>query len=250
MIAQTLGFWRRLVGKETAPGSDSSGSPANKEDNRRFWVRYPADLGTSVQLADHPGEDRIPARIRDISRGGVNLLIDTPFEAGQLLSLELPSAEDANRIFNLLACVVRTRSEPNGRYSLGCVFSRELTEEDLFSFGARRVRHAPEDQRTWMRFPCQLTAKYNKVGEPDDVASAAEVINISASGVGLAVKSVVDVGSLLNLHVIGKQGHERTLLACVVHAVKQGDHAPEEANWQLGCNFIRELSQSDFQDLM
>lgn len=247
MIAQTLGFWRRLVGSKESGGADSSNP--SKSDNRRFWVRYPADLGTSVQLADHPGEDRIPARIRDISRGGVNLLIDTSFEPGQLLSLDLPSAEDPDRIFHLLACVVRSVSEPNGRYALGCVFSRELTEEDLYSFGARRVRHAPEDQRTWMRFQCQLKAAFNKIGEPETETSSAEVINISASGVGLEVKNCVDVGSLLNLHVTGKQGHERTLLACVVHAVKQAN-AQGETNWQLGCNFIRELSQSDFEDLI
>jgi hypothetical protein len=238
MFAEKLSFLYRLVGGKTA-------STAVKEDERRFWMRYPADLDTSVQLADYPGEDRVPARIRDMSRGGVNLIVDEPFKPGQLLSLELPSPDDPERVFYLLACVVRSLNEPGGRHSMGCVFARELTDDDLFTFGARRVRHAPEDQRTWVRFPCELRASFSKVGEPETVARAAQVSNISASGVGLEVNEAIDVGSLLNLRVVGSQGRERTLLTCVVHAVKEGD-----ANWQLGCNFIRELSESDFQDMM
>jgi len=237
MFEQGFTFWRRLVGMAEA-------APPRKDDDRRFWVRYPADLESSVQLADHPGEDRIPARIRDISRGGVNLILEQGFQPGQLLSIELPCTEDPDRIYHLLACVVRNIPEPGGRFSLGCVFSRELTEDDLFSFGARRVRHAPEDQRTWMRFPCQLHATFNKIGEPETAPHPAQVSNISASGVGLDVKEAVDVGALLNLRVVGKQGHEKTLLTCVVHSVQKDDA------WQLGCNFIRELSEADFQDMM
>lgn len=238
MLAQSFSFWRKLIGKGEQPVQSVS------KDERRFWIRYPADLNSSVQLADHPGEDRVPARIRDISRGGVNLLVEQRFEPGQLLSLEMPCSDDPERIFNLLACVIRAGAAPGGRHALGCVFSRELTEEDLFLFGARRVRHAPEDQRTWMRFPCELKAKFNKVGEPEETSHAAHVSNVSASGIGLDVKESIDVGSLLNLRVTGKSGHERTLLACVVHTVHKGDI------WQLGCNFIRELSESDFQDMM
>jgi hypothetical protein len=240
MFAEKISFLRRLLGQEGA-----APEPVAKKDERRFWVRYPANLDTSVQLADYPGEDRVPARIRDISRGGVNLVLDQGFPTGRLLTLEMPSVDNPERIFNVLACVVHSRAEPGGRHSLGCVFSRELTDDDLMSFGARRVRYAPDDQRSWMRFPCQLRVTFNIIGEPETAWRDAQISNISASGVGLEVKDVIDVGALLNLRVVGKQGHERTLLTCVVHAVKQGD-----ADWQLGCNFIRELSEDDFQDMM
>ena len=240
MFGQKLSFLRRFLGREGAVPN-----PVPKQEERRFWVRYPADLETSVQLADFPSEERAHARIRDISCGGINLVVDQRFQAGELLSLELPSLDNPERVFTMLACVVRSTPEPGGRHSLGCVFSRELTDDDLFSFDARRVRHAPEDQRSWMRFPCQLRATFNKIGEPETLMRDARVCNISASGVGLEVKEAIDVGALLNVHVAGKPGHERTLLACVVHVVKQGD-----ADWQLGCNFIRELSESDFQSMM
>jgi c-di-GMP-binding flagellar brake protein YcgR len=234
MLAQTLSIWRRFVGKP---------EESTKED-RRLWIRYPADLKTLVQPADHPGEDRVPARVRDISRGGANLLLEKSFRPGQMLDLELPCPDEPERTVHLLACVVRVFEEPSGTHSLGCVFSRELTEEDLFQFGARRVRHAPEDQRTWMRFPCEVKANFHKIGEPDQHVHEAQVMNISASGVGLEVTEAVEVGALLNLHITGKQGHERTLITCVVHASRTDD-----GKWKLGCNFIRELSESDFQDL-
>jgi hypothetical protein len=238
MLLRNFTFWRKLLGRpETAPGSVV-------EDDRRLWIRYPANLDSSVQLADHPGEDRIPARIRDISHGGVNLLLPNEFQPGQLISLELPNADDPEHPIHLLACVVRCAPAGDDRFSLGCVFSRELSDDDLFSFGARRVRHAPEDQRTYMRFPCQLTAKFNQVGHDDDLPVAALVRDISARGIGLEVENEIEVGALLNLHVIGRAGHDKSLLACVVHTVQR------DKNWHLGCNFIHELSERDFQEMI
>lgn len=234
MLAQTFSFWRRMVGK-----------PAVEKDDRRLWVRYPADLKTSVQPADFPGEERVPARVRNISRGGINLLLDRSYRVGQMLNIEVPCPEDPERVLYLLACVVRTSVEPSGLYSAGCVFSRELSEDDLYQFGARRVRHAPEDQRTWVRFPCEQQATFHRIGDLEPRAHEAQVINISASGVGLGVTDDIEIGALLNLHIVGKQGQQRTLLACVVHATRR-----DEGGWNLGCNFIRELSESDFQDLL
>jgi hypothetical protein len=240
MFAQTFSFWRRMVGRPQAQGSGS----ASEQEDRRLWVRYPADLRTMVQPADHLGEDRIAARVRDISRGGANLLLDRVFVPGTMLDLELPCPGDPERIINMLACVVRASEEPNGNCSVGCVFSRELTEDDLYQFGARRVRHAPEDQRTWVRFPCELRANFEKIGDREARLHETQVINVSASGIGLDVTEPIEVGALLNLHITGNHDQQRTLLACVVHVSQR------EGGWSLGCNFIRELTESDFQDLM
>ena len=237
MLTKTLSLWRRVLGKPES-------AQATAED-RRLWVRYPSDLTAMVQEADLPGEDRVPARVRDLSLGGANLLLDKAYRPGQILSVELPSPENPDRSFNLLACVVRASEEPTGRHSLGCIFSRELTEDDLYQFGARRVRHAPEDQRTWVRFPVQLKANFHKVGEAEPTVHETQVLNVSASGIGLEVAADIPVGALLNLHITGKQGQEHTMLACVVHRARRDNGA-----WELGCNFIRELSESDFQDLI
>ncbi|HEX3314975.1 MAG TPA: PilZ domain-containing protein, partial [Gemmataceae bacterium] len=125
MFARTYSFWRRLV-RKPEPAAQAPGSEADTatQDERRLWIRYPADLKTCVQPADHPGEDRTTARIRDISRGGANLVLDRSFRPGQMLDLQMPIPDEPERIVHLLACVVRAKDEPNGHCSVGCVFSR------------------------------------------------------------------------------------------------------------------------------
>ena len=76
MFAQKLSLLRRFLGRDGGPST----GPGATQDERRFWVRYPADLETSVQLADYPSEGRARARIRDISRGGINLVVDQRFQ--------------------------------------------------------------------------------------------------------------------------------------------------------------------------
>ena len=130
---------------------------------RRVWVRYPANLQTTVQLAGHPVvETRVSARVQDISPGGANLLVDQAFESGQMLSVELPHTGE-QETHTVLACIVRVVADGVGQWSLGCVFSRELTDEDREGFGAKRVRHAPPDQRLWMRFATNREAIFQKV---------------------------------------------------------------------------------------
>jgi hypothetical protein len=243
MFARTFSFWQRLVRRPQTAAVAAGGTAT--EDERRLWIRYPADLKTCVQPADHPGEDRTAARIRDISRGGANLLLDRPYRPGQMIDLQLPLPDESDRVLHLLACVVRSKEEANGQCSVGCVFSRELSDEDLFQFGASRVRHAPEDQRTWVRFPCRLTATFDRIGDPEGRTHDAEVIDISASGIGLGVTAEIDVGFLVNLRVVGKEDHEKTLIACVVHVAELGD-----GRWHLGCNFIRELNEAALQELL
>ena len=68
--------------------------------------------------------ESIRAKVRDLSLGGANLLVDRPFEAGQMLSVELPANKGDVR--TVLACVVRVIPQEDGHWSLGCVFSREL----------------------------------------------------------------------------------------------------------------------------
>jgi hypothetical protein len=239
MFERTFSFWRSLVGKNTPP-------TAEDQIDRRLWVRYPADVQANVQNAAGPIlENRVSAQVRDISRGGAHLLVDRPFEVGQMISLELPkgSKEETHTV---LACVVRANGEESGQYALGCVFSRELSEEDLDGFGAKRVRHPSDDQRIWMRFATNLRANYQKIGDPRNQNYYARVINLSASGVGLEVTEAVEAGALLSVDLIGAEAKiVRTILACVVHVTTQS-----KESWALGCNFIRELSEEDLNALI
>jgi hypothetical protein len=242
MFERTFSFWRRLIG--TSPRDTDNGGTVVEED-RRLWVRYQADLETRLRLAHQDQAERVSARVRDISIGGANLITDRAFQPGQILSLELPAVlHDELQI--VLACVVRVVPHRNGTWSLGCVFARELSAQDLETVGAKKAKPNPGDQRTWRRFDCVTTATYERIGEENGHAHAAQVLNISASGVGLLLDEPAEPGSLINLTLKGRHGEPvRSILACIVHTtVRAGGELA------VGCNFIRELSEDELSALI
>ena len=242
MFAKTFSFWRQFVGP-SAPALPPT-KPSVKTDERRLWVRYATDLHGNVQLAQPQDSEKILAKVRDLSRGGAKLLVDRLVQPGQMLTLELPA--ETGEIRTVLACVVRVGVEQGGSWSLGCVFSRELSHDDLGIFGAHKGQAAKDDQRTWKRFTSSLSARYRKVGDPLDTAKPAEVLNISANGIGLSVQPSLEAGALVNVDLLDKTGRiVRTMLACVVHTSQRagGDYA-------VGCNFIRQLSEESLQALL
>lgn len=238
MFEKTFTFWRRLIGTTPAPQT------AAVEDDRRLWVRYATDVPGKVQLAEKGYRDKVQANIRDLSLGGANLVVDRPLPVGQMLSVELPAANEETR--TVLACVVRAIEENDGKWSLGCVFARELAQEDLARFGADKVRAARNDQRVWVRYDCAVKAKCRRFGDDANDPQPVKVLNISASGIGLALDASVESGTLLTLDLLDKKDRPVcTILACVVHTTSRagGDCA-------LGCNFIRELTEEELQSLL
>ncbi|HYT88627.1 MAG TPA: PilZ domain-containing protein [Gemmataceae bacterium] len=243
MFERTMSFWKRLLGRH--PAAEDGASVKQAEEDRRVWVRYPADLPTTYQPASKEETVRLTARVRNVSLGGVSLAVDRPFQPGEMLSVELPGATDESRC-KVLACVVHLTPVGGSEWILGCTFSRELSQEDLEAFGARRERHSSSDQRTWMRFTCDVKAQYQPIGGPETAPQNAKVINLSASGVGLLVPRSIDNGALLSVELQAASGSfRRTMLACVVHVTAQ-----PESEWALGCNFIRSLSDEDLQALL
>src|SRR5262245_1106707 len=101
MFERTISFWRRLLGRAPAGGTDA---PPDLGE-RRVWVRYPADLTTTYQPAGNGTHARYSARVRNISLGGINLLVSRPFDPGELLSVELPGAPEGGTT-TALACVI------------------------------------------------------------------------------------------------------------------------------------------------
>jgi head-tail adaptor len=234
MFEKTFSFWRRLVGQAPAPS-------ASAQQDRRLWVRYAADLRGNVQLADAAAGETTLAHVRDLSLGGANLEVERPPQLGQMLTLELAGGQD-----EILACVVRVTAQGEGKWSLGCVFSRELTNDELMRFGAHKIQAADADKRTWLRYPTDLQAAFRKVGDPASLPHPAKVLNISASGIGLTVNPALNAGALLNVDLRDRTGRTvSTILACVVHtsACAGGDFA-------VGCNFIRELREDELEALL
>jgi len=72
------------------------------------------------------------ATVRDVSTGGVGIVVNRRFEAGTLLSVELQDAEQTvNR--TLLVRVVRVTKGDNDSWLLGCAFTSKLSESDLLA---------------------------------------------------------------------------------------------------------------------
>lgn len=242
MFERTVSFWRRLVSGQPAPTGDQS--TATAEEDRRAWHRHPVDLITTVLPVNDGGKKALAAHVHNISLGGLMFTLGRAFTEGELVSIELPGATDHERS-TVLACVVHVGRQADGKWAIGCTFSRELSEEDLNAFGVKRQRHEPPDQRTWQRFSCDMTAACQPVATPEVAAFAARVLNISASGVGLEVRQEVANGTLLSVELrAGHSDFKRTMLACVVHVTAQDDGV-----WALGCNFIRSLSEADLKAL-
>jgi c-di-GMP-binding flagellar brake protein YcgR len=242
MFGQTISKWRRLLGGQPASGQ---GIGQAIEEERRVWVRHAADLETTYQPADGPDGNRLAARVRNVSQGGINLLVSSPFEPGEMLSVELPSSSEGSTN-TVLACVVHVTPHGDDEWVLGCTFARELSDDDLQGFGARRVKQPPPDQRTWMRFPANIKASYQLITTAQTMLLPAQVLNISVTGIGLLANEPVTAGTLLNVEMHGATGPGvRTILACVVHVTARG-----EGEWALGCNFIRSLSEEDLQALL
>src|SRR5579871_6554445 len=129
MFARTLSSLGQAVGwaKKKSETADVL------ETDRRVWVRYPCDVEASCQAADLPDSQRLSARVRNISRGGINLVLSCPVEIVAFLSVELPTASP-RATSNVLAYVVRLNPVTEGEWSVGCSFAAELNDFDLEPF--------------------------------------------------------------------------------------------------------------------
>jgi hypothetical protein len=239
--AQPISLWRRLVNWR----SNRARTNLDDQTDRRVWVRLPSHVETTCESTAPGNKVRVSARVRDISRGGVNLLVNERFWPGALLSVEIPGpCEKAPSA--VLAYIVHVLAQSDGTWSLGCRFARELEDEDLAALDARRQRADAQDQRTWERFPCSVQGTYQLLSDGEPESSPMQVQNISASGVGLLVDRSIEPGTLISLDLHGPTGQGRlSILACVVHVTPR-----ENESWSLGCNFIRELSDQELAALV
>jgi hypothetical protein len=235
MLQRFRDLWRRMLG-----GNKDTG-----EEERRIWVRHPSSAQTVVQQTGNGMDPRLSARVRNVSRGGINLVIGQPLKAGDMLSIDLPGGtpESASAV---LACVVHVRPEGKEEWALGCTFSEELSDDDLTAFGAQRLKPPAPDNRNLVRFVCNVQASCQGVEDADKTTWPAQVVNISANGIGLLVERAVETGTLLSLDLRSPSTQSaRTILACVVHVTTRPG-----SERLLGCNFIRELSEDDLKALL
>jgi PilZ domain len=98
----------------------------------RVHPRHESDFQTSLQPIAARGSNDVtwPARIRDVSAGGIGLILQRRFERGAGLAIELPDRATGGT-YSVFAKVVHVASVPDGSWRLGCLFVNELDDEAL-----------------------------------------------------------------------------------------------------------------------
>ena len=108
--------------------------PAGSE--RRAFVRHPLGFGTfgRIDTAVYGGtgetDELWPLVVRDVSAGGIGVLLARRFEMGTELTIELTAGPDQSPR-QLPARVVRIEPEKNGHWVHGCAFRQPLTADEL-----------------------------------------------------------------------------------------------------------------------
>lgn len=136
-----LAFAEELTGQKKKPseaplrpsrqGTKKEDAPARKSmtPERRATVRFATNRDCLTKpLAGDVGNHWI-ARIRDVSEGGLSLVLMRRFEPRAVLVVELPG-EDRAEANKLLVRVVRVRQHSPRQWILGCKFARNLTAEE------------------------------------------------------------------------------------------------------------------------
>jgi hypothetical protein len=96
----------------------------------RAWVRFPCNIETVCYSMDTSPGEQVPARILNISPGGVGLLAPCEFAASTILHLGLPGGPD-KPARKVLVRVVQAREQGNGDWFLGCEFADTLADSEL-----------------------------------------------------------------------------------------------------------------------
>jgi hypothetical protein len=81
-------------------------------------------------LTTQDGECGWPAKVRDLSAGGIGLSVGRRFEPGTVLLVEL-IASDEESALPVPVRVVHATPEGGDRWILGCAFRRTLDDEKL-----------------------------------------------------------------------------------------------------------------------
>ncbi len=96
----------------------------------RAWVRHSPRRETPCYLSPLSEEDCWPARVLNLSTGGVGLRLEQAVEVGRFVLVELVSASGVfSRL--LLTRIVHVHQHADGEHVLGGEFISELPVEEL-----------------------------------------------------------------------------------------------------------------------
>src|SRR5262249_2906991 len=114
-----------------SPGVPPVNPTPSPGEERRKYVRYPANRATCSYLALPPNETLFPERIQNISAGGVRLVLDRKLDPGTIATLDL---YNLTRDFpcRVSLRVAYTLEQPGGKFMLGCAFHGELDNGEVW----------------------------------------------------------------------------------------------------------------------
>jgi hypothetical protein len=115
----------------------------------RVWERFSCGLETSCQPLATRGDNDIcwSARIKDISAGGMGLVLTRRFERGTGLAIEIP-ATATRPADTLLAKVMHVTRLPDGQWLLGCAFVSILGDDEVQNLLRLGSMQAKEGKQT------------------------------------------------------------------------------------------------------
>jgi hypothetical protein len=101
------------------------------------------------------------------------------------------------------------------------------------------------ERRKQPRYPHLSRASFRLLGQKNDEPAAAEIEDVSRSGLALVLNTEVRLGSVLVVTLGGPSGpFERPLLVRVAHV------RPEGPRWCVGASFVTPLSEEALQVLL
>jgi hypothetical protein len=101
--------------------------------DRRAWVRFSCNVATYCRAVAPAQSKAWPARVLEVSPGGMNLLSPVELERGTILNVKLPDGKALVPRF-VLVRVLRVDEFSSDRWFLACEFADQITAEDLQRF--------------------------------------------------------------------------------------------------------------------
>jgi hypothetical protein len=235
MLQQTVIALRRWFSRDTAMEDYT-----DVDVDRRLDIRRLTDVETTCRPADGTDVPRFPTRVRNISRGGIRLLLRQPLDSGTLLSIDFPAIED-RPAYTMLATVLHVTQHTDHEWVAGCAFACELSDADIQAFVTQRRPPDQADLRAHLRIPYITSTDFRVVSEIEREGDQARILDISPIGIGLVIGRPLDVGTLLSLKLSGVLN----ILASVARA-----DAGKDGEWRVGCTFSRELTDRELHTLL
>jgi hypothetical protein len=120
--------WRTWLVRNKPEEAVQAEEEAGKE--KRQTIRYKIDLETSCRLLAMVEGEPHPVRVRNISAGGISLVLMHEVPADELLEIELLNRPE------MYLCKLQVRityrvEHPSGDWIIGGAFTRPLSDEEL-----------------------------------------------------------------------------------------------------------------------